>query len=281
MEQLEWAVEEGLLPPVNLTENQRLIIDRQASLVRAERGLQEAAIKLSLYWRDEEGRPSVPAEGALPYDFPAPRPAVDVLVRGDEEFALEQRPEVRAIALELESLRLKQSMARNTFLPELDFGMFASQDVGAPVNDPDDKGEFELEALLSLNVPLQRRGARGKVREITGKLSKLEREAQFVREVVVTDVQDARSALVQSWLRIEQSRENVRLANELAEIERFQLREGESDLLRVNLREQQAAVAAAKLVDDLHEYFRALAVYRAVLGIPYEASNRARDSRFP
>ena len=122
---------------------------------------------------------------------------------------------------------------------------------------------------MTLEVPLQRRRAKGSARALAARRSQLQRDAQFLREVIVTDVQDARSALTQSWLRIEQARENVRLANELAEAERFQLTAGESDLLRVNLREQQAAVAAASLVDVLQLYFRALAAYRAVLGIPH------------
>jgi hypothetical protein len=38
----------------------------------------------------------------------------------------------------------------------------------------------------------------------------------------------------------------------------------------VNLREQQAAVAALSLVEVLEEHFRSLAEYRAVVGLPYD-----------
>lgn len=270
-EQVELAVAEGFLAPINLTENQRLIVDRQARLVGAERRLQETAIALSLYWREADGRPAVPDDGLLPYEFPAPRPAADVLIGGDDVLAIEQRPEVRAVRLDLEKLALERDLARNAILPRLDLGVFASRDLGAAVNVPDDKGDLELGALLTLEVPLQRRRARGTGRELQAKLSQLERKAQFLREVIVSDVQDARSALTQSWLSIGQARENVRLANELADAERFQLAAGESDLLRVNLREQQAAAAAASFVDVLEKYFRALAGYRAVLGVPYSS----------
>jgi hypothetical protein len=60
------------------------------------------------------------------------------------------------------------------------------------------------------------------------------------------------------------------LAERLEQAERLQLEAGESDLFRVNLREQQSALAAAGLVDVLAEHFKALADYRAVLGIPYD-----------
>ena len=45
---------------------------------------------------------------------------------------------------------------------------------------------------------------------------------------------------------------------------------GESDLFRVNVREQQTAVAAQNLVEVLAEHYFALAGYRAVLGLPYD-----------
>ena len=268
-EQIQVAVDEGQLAPINLVENRRLIVDRQAEQVRAERRLQETAIALSLYWRDAEGRPAVPLDGLLPYEFPAPRDVATVLVPGDEALALEQRPEVRAVELRLEQARLELGLAENELLPRLDLNLRASQDVGAAASVPDDKEEFALGAVLSFDVPFQRRTARGDARRLAARLEQLRQEARLVRDVVVTDVQDARSALVQSWQRIGQARENVRLASELADAERFQLEAGESDLLRVNLREQQAAVAAADLVEVLEEYFRAHTAYRAVLGVPH------------
>lgn len=269
-EQVELAVGEGLLAKINLLDNQRLIVERRSELVQAERGLQQAAILLSLYWRDAAGQPVVPPDSALPYDFPEPRNPEGVLLDDAVEIALHRRPELRAIELELAGLELDRSLARNEMLPTLDLGVYASQDIGPAVDDPDDKGPFELEALLRLNVPLQRSKARGRQRELEAKIARLERQRQFVSEVVGTEVQDASSALTQAWERLEQARENLTLANELAEAERLQLREGQSDLFRVNVREQQAAHAAAVLVDVLDDHFRALVQYRAVLGLPYD-----------
>lgn len=266
-EQLIEAVDEGLLPPINLTENERLVVDRRARLVRAERKLQEAAIALSLYWRDAEGRPRVPSEDLLPYEFPAPRDPEMVLLPFDEEFALEQRPEVTAIQLDLAALRVDEQLAENRLLPRLDVGVIGSQDLGTAASDPDDKSDFELALELDFGVPLRLRTPRGLQREVRAEIRQLNYQAQFLSEAIVTDVQDTRSALVQSWLGIEQARRNVDLANELAEAERFQLTVGESDLLRVNLREQQAAVAAAGYVEVLRGYFDALADYRAALGV--------------
>ncbi len=268
--QVELAVAEGELAEINLIDNRRLIVERESNRVRAERGLQQAAIQLSLYWRDAQGRPRVPAPEDLPPAFPEPRAPSLTLVPEGERVALERRPEIRALELELEALELELRLVGNQWLPRLDLGVFASQDVGAAVNTPDDKDPFELEALVRFSMPLQRRKPAGDRRSLEARIAKLRRETSFERDLVVTDVQDAESALTQSWQRLAQARANVELAERLEEAERLQLAAGESDLFRVNLREQQTAAAAAAVVDVLAEHFKALAEYRAVLGVPYD-----------
>lgn len=184
--------------------------------------------------------------------------------------SLTSRPELRAAELELAKLDMDLSLARNSNLPTVEFGVFASQDLGGAVNAPDDKGAFEMSAGLRVGVPLQRSSPRGKAREIQGKIRKQQRELQFSREVVRADVLDASSALRQTWDRLEQALENVRLAGELARAEEVQVRAGESDLFRLNLRENQAALATAVHVAVLEEHFSAIARYRAVLGLAYD-----------
>ena len=269
-EQVQILVEEGQLAAINLIENQRLIVERQSNRVRAERGLQEAAILLSLFWRDAQGRPRLAAEGTLPGDFPAAREPQATLVPGDTELAIEQRPEVRAVQIERERLSLDLSMARNQMLPLFDVGVFASQDVGDQSRMVDDRGPFELEALFKFSIPLQRSKPRGKIRELKAKLAKLERETVYLQDVVVNEVRDASSALTQAWKRLGLARQNAELALGLEEAERLALQEGQSDLFRVNLREQQTALAASAEVDVQREYFQALTDYRAVLGVPYD-----------
>lgn len=269
-ESVALAVKEGELGDIALVENRRLIVERQAILVGAERLLQQSSILLSLYLRDKEGVPVVPNVNLLPREFPVPRDPEEVLRNTDIETALARRPEVRALELERESKELELDLARNSLLPTLDLGLFASQDVGSEVSDPDDKGPFEFITVLQFKLPVQRRKAKGATRSGQAAISKLDRNLQFVRDLIVTDVQDASSALRQSFARIKQVEENVELAGQLEEAERLLLREGQSDLLRVNLREQQTAAAAGAMIDVLAEHFRALADYRAILGLPYD-----------
>ncbi len=263
------AVDAGELPRISLTENQRLVVERQSLMVDATRNLQAAAIALSLYWRDAKGNPVVLGVESLPRQLPRPEDPDLTMRADDEQLALQQRPEVRALEIDLLRLGLDLEQAQNDLLPKFDIGVEASQDIGDDVTDPDDKGPFEFDAFAKFELPIQRRAARGKARTLEAKAAKVERELQFVRDLIVADVRDIASALRQTWLRLEQVRENARLAGELEAAERLRLREGQSDLFRVNLRELQTAKAASMLVDVLAEYFQSLAEYRASLGLPY------------
>lgn len=264
------AVQEGELREIALVENRRLIVEREAILFGAERELQAASIALSLYLRDDAGVPVVPGQELLPLEFPMPRDPELVVLDDDVQTALARRPELRVLELERSQADLDIDLASNQLLPKLDLGVLASQDIGDQVSTPDDKEPFELEATLRFELPVQQRKARGSGRAAQARRSKLERELQFLRDQVSIEVQDAASALRQSYLRVERVIENLELAGRLEEAERLLLREGQSDLLRVNLREQQTAAAAGSMIDVLAEHFRSLADYRAVLGLPYD-----------
>jgi hypothetical protein len=104
---------------------------------------------------------------------------------------------------------------------------------------------------------------------ILAKVSQLDQAKKLAQNKIAAGVMDGASALKQIWLSIDQVSEHVKLALEIEQIERLKLNEGESDLLRVNLREQKTASAAAKRVDVITEYFWRLADYRASLGLNY------------
>lgn len=268
--QVRAAVDAGELAEIDAVDNKRLIVDRRSKLASIERGLQQAAILLSLYWRDPSGAPLVPGPELLPADFPEVRDPALTVRPGDELLALTRRPELRELELEREALLLDGELFDNQLLPRLDLAVEASQDVGSAVNTPDDKGDFEMQASLRFQLPLQRRKPEGKRIANLARRAKLDHELRFLADVVVSEVRDAASALRQTWVRLDQARQNVELARQLEDAERLQLELGESDLFRVNLREKQSAQAASALVDVLAEHFQALVGYRAVLGIPYD-----------
>jgi outer membrane protein TolC len=259
--------ESGDLPEIELVDNQRLIVARRAKLIDADRKFRQAAVKLSLFYRDAGGDPLVPTQDRLPAEFPPPARLHPEQIDADISLALESRPELRELSLVMRQVDVELNLARNQTLPGMSAGAYAAQDVGGPTPKKD-KGDFQLEASLLVDVPLQRRAAEGAIRAAQGKRAQLSAKARFVRDKVVTEVTNAATALSAAQRQIEQARESVRLADEMARAERRKFELGDSNLLLVNIREQQSADAAAVEIDAYEAYFEAEADYRAAIAVP-------------
>ena len=80
----------GQIAPIEFTDNARTILERKAQLVAAERGLQAAAIELSMYYRGRSGDPMMPEATRLPLDFPDPKSLTEDQLQSDLELALKR-----------------------------------------------------------------------------------------------------------------------------------------------------------------------------------------------
>jgi outer membrane protein TolC len=270
---LRRQVESGDLPEIVLTDNRRLIVSREAKLIEAERKLEQSAIKLSLFLRTSVGEPSIPTREQLPQRFPAiPETMGDPLSSADIEVALRTRPELAALSLLRRKTQVELQQANNLRLPELNAIVWSSQDVGEPTKDLRDKSPLILEAGVTMSAPLERRKARGKIRATEAKLTQIQIKERFASEKISTEVRGARVAMDAARRQARQMHESLELASqmEVAEQRAFEL--GDSNLLNVNLREQQRADAALDLVAAQLAYFLAQAEFDAAMGVPFVAS---------
>jgi len=262
---LRKALELGNIAEIEVVDNQRLIVSRRAKLIEADRKLQQAAIKLSLWLRSPDGIPRVPVPQLLPPEFPEPQLPNRELMQAAADVALNVRPELARLSLVAQQAEVELANARNDLLPGLEFSVDASQDVGEASNSLRDKQPFKLTAALLADVPLQRRDARGRMQSAQGKLAQVNAKRRFTGDKITAEVRDAISALITARDRIRQARRSVELnlQMERAEQRRFEL--GNSDLLVLNLREQATANAAQTEVDALAEFFKAMADFRAAI----------------
>ena len=259
-------VELGNLPITEQQQNERLIASREAKLIEAERKLQAAAIKLSLFLRDTQGRPVVPVPTLLPEDLPP----VAVINLDDfqqqVDVALRQRPELRGLALLRQTVEVDLRQGENELLPNLSAVIEASKDVGGATSSKGDKTPFELEAGFLFDVPLQRSKARGKIQSAEGKLSQLSLKQQYQANKIIAEVQDAMSARLAAYERLQRTRTSVELAKKLvaAEYRSFEL--GNSDVLRIAIQEGAELDAQILEIEALRDYFQAEADFRAAIG---------------
>lgn len=271
---LDVRLKEGLIGEAVPVLNRRLIASREEALIAADRVLQQAALRLSLFLRDSAGNPVVPpAEWLLPnfIDVEIPEPDPTQLA-ADVARALQQRPELVRFQLEKQRRTVELQLALNQLTPILNTVASVAQDTGNAKKTFTGEGPFDTDRTAAqigavFEMPFPFRNARGLALTARAQLAQLLAQEQFARDEITTQVQDAVSDLVQSYRRVQKAREEYRFAARVVDLETESFRARQTSLVELNLQEIAAAEAKAKVVGVLGAYFAAVANYLAVLGI--------------
>lgn len=251
----------GQIPAIEVTENQRQILQRRSQVVEAQRALQQASIELSLFYRDGNGRPVLATMNQLPPALPATATLSDEQFERDLETALRRRPELERLRRQAEQIQVDTRMARNEAKPAVDLALgFTAESGVGPVR----RGPGEVKASLRFELPVQRRSAQGKLAAAEAKLTQTLRREEYARDQVEAEVRDAASAVRNAHSRAVLIRQEVDVALDLADAERERFRLGDSTLFTVNLREQAAVDAELRSVSAVNDYLRALTAYEQV-----------------
>jgi outer membrane protein TolC len=268
-DQLKARVEVGPAANIERIDNQQNIALRNAVLVQAQRAFQQATIELSLFLRDGHGRPTLAGSDRLPA-FPEVQPIDLKTFDSALQTAFELRPEPRRLRFQRDRAEVELRLAMNQTLPSVNAVVAAAQDVGpgkSSLSGPNGLDRTTVSAGLAFQLPVQRRDARGRVMTAQAQLAQIDQQLRQTEDVIRAEVQDAFSALERAFEFYQQAKKRVELARLVARAEREQLRLGRSDILRVTLREQAAFDAEVIEVGAQQDYFRALAEFRAALGI--------------
>lgn len=260
--QLERLVATGALAPIERLENERAVLARRARVRVAEQRVQQAALLLSLFLRDEQGQPTVLTPTTL---FEVPEPVTEAY--GDVGAALDaaraRRPELRRYALLLDRAALDRSLARNTRRPRVDLRLSTSRDLG---EGPNELSGTILEAGVSIVSAVPNRTGRGREQARRADVAGLEAELQLFEETLAVDVTRALLDLRVASELVAIEREAARVADELATAERRRFEEGGTSMLFVNLREQTAADARIAVIEREAEALMARAIVDALVG---------------
>ena len=258
---LKERVKAGDLPEFERRDNERAIFQRKAQLVSAERSLQQATIDLSLFWRDAQGNPLLAGDEQM--GSPIPVPDKNEEPKAGVEEALQKRPEVKRFEILKAQNAIERDLASNQAAPRIDFQVQAAKSIQQ--GDPT-RNEPRLDAGVVLEIPLQANIAGGREDSAVATGMRLELQERFLRDKITTELWDSRSALNAAALRSDLTHRETELARKLEQGERIRFRQGDSNQLFVNIREQATADAAVREVDALAEYQKNLATLKAVLG---------------
>ena len=276
---IEARIKAGDLADITRTDNDRTILGREVKLIKAGAKLDQAAIKLSLYYRDVNGTPVVLTEAQLP-EFDLEAYQVDSDLAGLVCDAVNCRPETQLLALDLQAIGLDLAKAQNDLLPQLNASVKFSQDVGRPTSASaaassstqtvfvffDEKDEFQVDLGVNLSQSLQLRKARGKIESLTGKQRQLEIKRQFVEQKIAAEVQQNYQLTVAAKQQVRAAKQNLALAQKLSSAARERIESGDADLFEIILREQQELDAAIELVASQFAFFSNRANLNASVG---------------
>jgi len=265
---IERQIEGGQIAPIERVDNQRLIISREERLVEATQHFDQVSVELSLFWRREDGRPTVPTAAELP-SWP-PSSIVDGDLSYDGDRAIENRPDVAALRHAADQLRARVEVAENRMKPTMDLRVTGSQDTGdtrpyAPFADS--VNETEVGAGLTFKLPAQRRKARGEVAQSLAELSALTAELELATDMVRMELRQAKLIVEATHRRADLSKQAIEAAMQMENAERQRFDEGQSTLLLVNLRELATAETESRFIEAWADHELARISVQAAAGV--------------
>ena len=268
-DQLKARVAAGPAANIERIDNQQNIALRNGVLVQAQRGFQQATIDLSLFLRDAAGSPTLAGADRLPA-FPPVQPVDVGTFPAALQTAFDLRPEPRRLRLRRDQVAVDLRLAANDTLPAVNAVVAVAQDTGfgkSSLSGPNGLERTTVSGGLAVQLPVQRRDARGRITQAQAQLAQLDQQVRNAEDAVRADVQNTFSAVERAAEFYRQAKARAELARLVAAAEREQLRLGRSDVLRVTLREQAAFDAEVIEIGAQQDYFRALADFWAAVGI--------------
>lgn len=261
-------VREGDAAEILITENRQNLLRRQTLVVEAERQLAAAAFALSMFWRNDQGRPLVPPRVRLPDDFgtlrPPPYASDEAMIAAGQA----RRPELALIDTNIEKARNRLFLAENELKPRLDFNFEVSRDLGAvgPGGSTFDSTDTVLSFLFQ--VPIERRFAKGRISSAQAEMKALRFRRQRTEEQIAIEIRTLVVDLEAAREMVELARAEQQQAATMQRVERTRFEAGLSDFFLLNMREERLADARVRRVEAQLRYFLALAdLYAAVMDL--------------
>ena len=249
--QLKKRIKAGDLARIYALENNQYITKRKAQVTQKQMEFQEAAFYLSLFNRDPNGAPITPQMKELPsidsLQFSSPSSEAAVAQR-----ALQTNLELQQLISEQEQAQLDVKLGNNDLLPDLNVKYEWSRDRG---QGPTQLAQQENRVMLKLEIPFEYRKGLGKKRAGKAKLEGLKAEQRLAREKIVAQSNTLVTKLRSFYEIFKLTGDQVQLAEKLAQAERRKFSQGDSDLILVNIREENLAEAQIKNLASLLKYY--------------------------
>ncbi|MCX6107951.1 MAG: TolC family protein [Proteobacteria bacterium] len=264
---MKHRVVKGDVASIDQIDNERSVIQRSASVVSSTRSLDKSALELSLFYRDDDGRPIIVYPSSIPPDaLSLPSAEANQMQQSMTTPAPDEivnlHPELKRLRALNEQNEVETRLAQNMLLPKFDAEISVSQDFGVGTTA---KETLEYKAGIKVELPLRRRTARGKLEGIIANRSKLDAQLELARDRIRISLMDYAQAIHAAKTRIAMMQQELALSTKVEQAERLRFRHGDSNLLMVNLREQATADARIRTIDALADYHKAVVEFELIV----------------
>jgi len=243
-------IKAGDLARIYGVENDQYIKKWESEAIRSEMEFVKSAYYLSLFFRDKTGRPITPIKASLPK---LESKALKKLMNLNKVYnkALNSDLFLQKLNSQKEQADLDVQMGKNFLMPKLDLNLELSQDNGSGAAD---LNESESRVMLNFEIPLQFRKGKGKMRAGKAKIASLKTQQLWTSDKLLVETKSLMLKLNSFSDLYKITAEQVKLSEKLAAAERKKFFRGASDLILVNLRDENLAQAQIKNLSSRLKY---------------------------
>ncbi len=261
---LDHSVHAGDAAEIDSVDNQRIIMQRKAAVRMYEALLQKSSLLLSLYYRDQSGKPIYPDINSLPSvnnadSLTAPAKITPSAIEG----AVTMHPGIQLLSKQHEMALVSLKQANNNLMPMLNNKIYIAQDLGGG-NPPLNRTTINYE--LTFDLPFNQRDARGQIEAANNALIKIDNERKLQSEQIAVKIRQSLAQIQASKSIINYTHQETEMALRVQKAEDIKYTHGESNLFVLNQRELSTAEAETRYVDAVRNYNITLAQLRYAIG---------------
>ena len=260
-EYLEARTKKGDIAQIIVTENEQYVASRKGILQAAKERLLRAEYALSMFHRNENGEPIIPAPNEAFEDYPSDLKVFikDLDLNSDIEELIKKRPDMKNLALNVDRSGVDLELARQDLRPQVDVSTEYYKRSTNGVNMPDDY----LMVLAQVSIPIERNLGNGNIAAARARQMVAQREMSYGLQSYKYEVMASRQALNLQLEQVTQSEIEFTKAKELVTSETYKFKSGGGNLFLVNLREQAQANAEASFHESRLQFMNTLLSYQA------------------
>ena len=258
----------GDIAQIIVTENEQYMASRKGSLQAAIERLVRAEYDLSLFYRDNDGNPIVPAQDESYEDYPSKLSALlDQLdLKTDVEEIIQKRPDMKNLALRVDKSEVDLELAKQDLNPRIDV---STEYFERTIDHRGQNGKVPmpydyLMVLATVNIPIERNLGNGNMQAARARKMITEKQLAYGKQTYTFEVMALRKALYLQLEQVVQSEIEYTKAKELVVSETYKFKTGGGNLFLVNIREQAQTSAEASFHESRLAFMNTLLHYQAL-----------------